>query len=336
MDKKTSQLNEEKIFSDIFYQPENLWIGNKAIRELQKQSKLSRKKVKEFLAKQSLWQVHIPPPKSINHPHYEITTPNQLHQFDLMYMPGNKLYGNVYKYILTGIDTASRYKVTRPLRTKKASDVAEMIADIYKKGPLTWPTMVQVDNGSEFKADVTKLFEKNSVEIKRATTKYKHTHTAFVEAFNKELAKLLFKIQDAQELQDPDKPSKTWVKYLQTIVKKMNNTETSMIGMKPKDAIKLKEVELVKSEEFKDEKVLNESGLYRYLLQPGEEHSDQRKRATDFIWSKTSYRLDKIVQEPNNRILYYLQNGPNRSFVSEELMLIPENTEEPPSHVKDW
>ena len=222
-------------------------------------------------------------------------------------MPGNKLYGSVYKYILTGIDVASSYKVARPLRTKKASDVAEMIADIYKKGPLTWPKMVQVDNGSEFKADVTKLFEKNSVEIKRATTKYKHTHTAFVEAFNKELAKLLFKIQDAQELQDPDKPSKTWVKYLQTIVKKMNNTVSLMIGMKPKDAIKLidmkpkdaiklNEVELVKSEEFKDEKALNESGLYRYLLQHGEEHNDQRKRATDFTWSKTYYRLDKIVQ----------------------------------------
>ena len=65
MDKKA----EEEIFIDIFYQPENLWIGNKAIRELQKQlknKKLTRKKVKEFLAKQSLWQVHIPLPKSIN------------------------------------------------------------------------------------------------------------------------------------------------------------------------------------------------------------------------------------------------------------------------------
>ena len=29
------------------------------------------------------------------------------------------------------IDAASRFKVTRPLRTKQAKDVAEMIADIY-------------------------------------------------------------------------------------------------------------------------------------------------------------------------------------------------------------
>ena len=95
----------------------------------------------------------------------------------------------------------------------------------------------------------------------------------------------------------------------------MNNRKTAMIGMKPKEAIKLKEVELVKSEEFEDENIaLDEAGLYRYLLQPGEEHSDQRKRATDFIWSKTSYRLDKIVQEPNNRILYYLDKWSKQSF----------------------
>ena len=45
-------------------------------------------------------------------------------------------------------------------------------------------------------------FLKNNVDIRRETTKYKHTHTAFVEAFSRELAKLLFKPMDAQQLQD--------------------------------------------------------------------------------------------------------------------------------------
>ena len=35
--------------------------------------------------------------------------------------------------------------------------------------------------------------------------KYKYTHTAFVEALNKILAERLFKVQDAQELNDPEK-----------------------------------------------------------------------------------------------------------------------------------
>ena len=53
-----------------------------------------------------------------------------MHQFDLLYMPSDTLYGNKYKYILAGIDAASRYKVARPLTTKQVKDVAEMIAEI--------------------------------------------------------------------------------------------------------------------------------------------------------------------------------------------------------------
>lgn len=50
-----------------------------------------------------------------------------MHQFDLPYMSHDKLYRKTYKYILTGINMVSRYKVARRLRTEKAADVAEMI-----------------------------------------------------------------------------------------------------------------------------------------------------------------------------------------------------------------
>ena len=172
--------------------------------------------------------------------------PNEMHQFDLLYMPSDTLYGNKYKYILAGIDAASRYKVSRPLRTKQAKDAAKMIADIYKVGPLTYPKTFQCDNGSEFKADVTKMVEKHEVKIQRVMTKFKYIHTAFVEALNKILTEKLFKVQDAQELNDPDKVSVTLVKHLYGLVDQLNGTTTEMIGMKPKDVIKLNEVPLVK------------------------------------------------------------------------------------------
>ena len=172
---------------------------------------------------------------------------------------------------------------------------------IYKKGGLLkYPKTFQCDNGSEFKNEVTKLLEKHNVDIRRATTKYKHTHTVFVEAFNKELAKLLFKPMDAQELQDPEKVSTIWVKNLNMIVNKMNAAVSSMIGMKPKDAIKLGTIQLSKT--YPEETVLPEDGLYRYLYQPGEQHGDQKRRATDLIWSKNTYRLNQIVKDPGNRV----------------------------------
>ena len=95
---------------------------------------------------------------------------------------------------------------------------------------------------------MTKMLEKNEVKIRRVTTKYKHTHTAFVEALNKILAERLFKIQNAQELNDPEKVSLRWVKHLYGLVDELNDKETEMIGMKPKDAIKLKDVPQVARE----------------------------------------------------------------------------------------
>ena len=70
-----------------------------------------------------------------------------------------------------------------------------------------YPKVFECDNGPEFKSEVTKLLEKHNVDTRRATRKYKDTHMAFAEAFNTELAKLLFKPMDAQELQDPGKVS---------------------------------------------------------------------------------------------------------------------------------
>ena len=181
-----------------------------------------------------------------------------MHQFDLLYMPLDSLCGSKYKCILAGIDAASRYKVTRHLRTKQVRDVAEMIADICKVGPLKYPKIFQCDNGSEFKGEVTKMLEKQEVKIQRVTTKYAHTHTAFVEALNKILVEKLFKVQDAQELNDPEKVSATWVKHLYGLVDELNDTKTEMIGMKPKDAIKLDEVPLVTRENYPPEEVLPE------------------------------------------------------------------------------
>ena len=63
-----------------------------------------------------------------------------------------------------------------------------------------------------------KILEKLGVMIQHATKKYKHTHTAFIKALNKLLAEQLFKVQDAQELNNPEKVLLTWVKNLYGLV----------------------------------------------------------------------------------------------------------------------
>ena len=114
-------------------------------------------------------------------------------------MPHDVFEGKTYKYLSSGADVASRYGVAKPLMTKNSSLAAFVLGAIYKKRCSTskYSKDLQFDSSSEFKGEVTKLFEKHNVKIRRATKKYKHTHTSFVEAFNKKLQKLLFKPMDA-------------------------------------------------------------------------------------------------------------------------------------------
>ena len=65
--------------------------------------------------------------------------------------------------------------------------------------------------------------------------------------------------------------------------------------------------------------------MYRYLFEPGEENSDSKRCATDNNWSRKTFRLDRIIKNLGQRLLYYLAEGPERAFVREELLQIPKD-----------
>ena len=62
----------------------------------------------------------------------------------------------------------------------------------------------------------------------------------------------------------------------------------------------------------------------------------KKRLATEIIWSKNTYRLDRFVQDPANRVLYYLQDGPDTAFLREELMHVSEDTQVPLDWVSEW
>ena len=78
------------------------------------------------------------PPKEVI-AHFTEDRPNQIHQADLLFLPHDRVGRKTYKYALTLVDVASRYKVARPLTSKLADEVAKVFASIYNDGPLTWP-----------------------------------------------------------------------------------------------------------------------------------------------------------------------------------------------------
>ena len=226
------------------------------------------------------------------------------------------------------MDVASRYKGSYQLTTKNAKEVAQAFQWIYENTPLTYPKTLIGDDGKEFYGDTTKLMEKHDMIIQRGDPS-QHRSQGIVERFNRTLADRLFTYQYHKELEDPSKSNKEWISRLQNVVSSLNNEKTRLIGMKPIDAIKQTLVEQGFSQPVKEyeEKLLNVGTKVRYLYEPGELEGyqykgERRKRSTDPIWSVDVYKIkDRYVQK-HQPTLYYLDAGPKRSFVFEELQPI--------------
>ena len=150
-----------------------------------------------------------------------------------------------------------------------------------------------------------------------------------MERFNRTLADRLFTYQYHKELEDPSKSNREWVSRLQNVVSSLNNEKTRLIGMKLVDAIKQTLVEQGFPQPVKEyeEKLLNIGTKVRYFYKPGELEGyqykgDRRKQSTDPIWSVDVYKIKEGYVQKDQPTLYYLDAGPMRSFVFEELQSI--------------
>ena len=302
----------------IYYSPQGYWKGISAIKKLAEAAKVPEDDAKQWLYKQAIWQIYLPAPRYVPRPKFDVATPNSVHRADLLFLPHDKppRSRKVYKYALTVVDIASRYKEAEPLTSKDSEEVAKAFQSIYKRGPLTWPQMLQVDPGREFMGAVTKEMEKRKT-------------------YNRTLAERLFGHQYAMEmLLEDGKWSTEWVKRLPDVVSALNNEVTSLIGEKPAVAIKEKWVSPLPKKYNRPiglaEKKLPPLINVRYLYQPGELEGGT-KRATDPIWSLKVYQVIENKTKPDSPVVYYLSDGPKRGFVREELLVVPPNTQLPPA-----
>ena len=179
-----------------------------------------------------------------------------------------------------------------------------------------------------FYGDTTKLMEKDDVMIQRGDPS-QHCSQGIAERFNRTSADRLFSYQYHKELEDPSKSNREWVSRLQNVVIALNNEKTRLIGMKPLDAIKDTLVEQGFSQPTNkyEAKLLDVGTKVRYLYESGELEGyqykgERRKQFPDPIWTVDVYKIkDRYIQK-YQPMLYYLDGGPKRSFVFEELQPI--------------
>ena len=218
---------------------------------------------------------------------------------DLLRLTNDIVNKKTYKWALTIIDVASRFKCAVPLTLKNSSDVAKAFKKIYNdpSNPLVWPTLLQCDQGREFMGEMSKIMEEHNVTI-RLIGAYSHRGLAIVDRFCKTLAEMLYKIQYSVESISADpKLIRAWVKYLPEVIDYLNNYPTRLIRapgsskwvVAPIKAIKLEKVESRPSTKYKrpvgkyEENKLKKDDIVRYLLANAEWEGgmETQRRATD-------------------------------------------------------
>ena len=209
----------KKKLATVYYSPRGYWKGEGAVEKLTKETRVPEKEVRSWLSRQALWQLYLPPPQTIPRPtsvNSNDATPNDMHEADLLFLPHDTIRRKTYKYALTVVDVASRYKEAEPLTSKEASQVAAAFQRIYKRSPLTYTKVIKVDPGKEFMGKVNELMKTHKVNIQRGEVG-NHRAQAIVERFNRTLAERLFGHQYAKEMVKSER-STEWVQRLPAVI----------------------------------------------------------------------------------------------------------------------
>ena len=231
---------------------------------------------------------------------------------DLITMIKYSNQNNNYKYILTVIDFFSKFSFCYPLKNKNYNEIINSFQDIFKKSKRK-PKMIQSDEGSEFTNKLVQNFF-NDNNIKWYHTYNRDIKCSICERFNRTILNKIYKNFTLNN-------NTIWIKDLNKLVKEYNNSYHRSIKMKPIDASKKSNENIVRKNynfEITDKKPKFSIGdkvrvsLLKNTFEKGYTSN----------WSEQIYVIDDI--KTSNVHFYYLKdlNGEklDGTFYQEELL----------------
>lgn len=151
---------------------------------------------------------------------------DDLWQADLVEMIPYAAQNGNYKYLLTVIDTFSKYAWAKPLKTKKGKDVTAAMQEIFDTSERS-PKHLQVDQGTEFyNSNLERLLQERNINL---YSTYSGTKASIIERFNRTLKTRMWKRFSLQG-------SYKWTDLLPTLLEEYNERSVHRsIGMRPAD-----------------------------------------------------------------------------------------------------
>lgn len=234
-------------------------------------------------------------------------------QCDLVQMDAYAAQNNGYSYLLTVIDTFSKYAWAIPIRRKTGEDVTEAMSTIFKEGRI--PKNMQSDDGTDF-------FNKH---FKRLMLQHKINHystfsslkASIVERLNKTLKHIMWKEFSMNG-------NYKWIGMIKKLVATYNTNYHQTIKMKPINVNSSHEQHLL-STVYNHIKV---AGFAKYKIGDTVRISKYKhifEKGYTPNWTTEIFTISKV--QITNPVTYLLQDYQNRpiagSFYELELQKIP-------------
>lgn len=161
---------------------------------------------------------------------------DDLWQADLVEMGNYSTINKGYKYLLTVIDTFSKYAWAEATKSKKACDVSKAFQKILSMGRI--PKNLQTDDGKEFfNSDFKKLMEKYSINH---YSTYSVIKASIVERFNRTLKSQMFR-------EFSFNGTYHWIDLYKALIDKYNRQKHRTIKMAPVEVNSKNEQNLLKT-----------------------------------------------------------------------------------------
>ncbi|QKS69585.1 putative integrase [Drosophila-associated adintovirus 3] len=308
----------KELYADPRYGLVNLKEFSKRVWE-QLKYMVTPKELEEILKDQLVYNLNKRVTKPKEFRKYTPMHPMEYLQMDLMEVPKDEVEANDgYKFILTCIDSFSKFAFAIPLRNKTAENTLYGVRKIMKKAREFNKDVIhlQTDKGKEFyNSTMSEYFKENNIEHYSTESIHK---AAIVERFHGTLRRIIVKYQTASG-------DLNYMHELSSLISNYNNKVHSTIKVTPEEALR-------------DPKPVKE--IFQNMIQPATEKTLKvgtkvriQERVNPLVkqgkfikvsdnqgWSKTMFKIEE-VDDSRKPVLYKLQ-GQGRKFYRSELLRV--------------
>lgn len=260
--------------------------------------------------RQIINELHKPARKNFRRRQVVIKGIDDLWQADLVDMSTYSPENQGFHFLLTVIDTFSKYAWTIPVKNKKGEEVTKVMKSIFYQGRV--PKYLQTDNGKEF---FNKPFQKlmRKFNINHYTT-FSALKASIIERFNRTLKSMMWKEFSMNG-------NYRWIGMLDKLTNKYNATKHRTINMRPIDVGPHNEIHLL-STVYKKAKVKSKPKYKVGAHVRISKHKHVFEKGYTPNWSTEIFKVHEIKKtEPRTYILQdYQGNIIQGGFYEPELL----------------